>query len=451
MAYGALGGGTFTVQNKLLPGTYTKMISQPKVTSVWSERGYAAIALPLDWGKEGNILTLTAERLMSNSADLLGHAYTDEEMKPIRDIFKGAKVLHLYNLNSGGSKAQATVGGLLFTAVHPGNAGNNLSVRIEAVPGAPAAEGKAPEQVVITTYFDGREVDKQTIKAVEEFKANGFITLLGSITTDSLTLHTKLEGGENGAVLAGAHEDFLKKIQGEYYNVIAYAGEDEEVKRLYLSFIQNQVYNVGYMAQLVLHRTTANERFVTNVAYDALDDENKAASVYWYLGQSAGISLGQSVSAVVYNGEYEVSVVTDVLEGEEALKSGKLIMIKSDGDTKILEDVNSFTNYSKELGEDWSLNEVVRIVIQRIQNISELFNKYYMHKELNDDIGRGKLWADIAWSAREQFQNQLRLIEDYEDEDTIVRKGEQKGGVVILDQITPVVTMSKLYLTVAIA
>lgn len=445
MAYGALGGGTFTVQNKVLPGTYTRMISKAGNTNVWQDRGYATIALPLDWGKENEILTLSREQFEKHSVSLLGHEETDKELRPIREIFQGAKILHLYNLAKGGTAASAKIGELTVSAVHPGVAGDNISVKIEE-------DISESGLFRIVTSFNDREQDSQSIAKVEDFSPVGLITVSGKLDSSSATVSTKLEGGKNGTVTAAAHNDYLKKIQGEYFNVIGYAGDDETIRRMYEKFVTEQVYDVGYMCQLVVHKSeTANDRFITNVYYDAKGDGVKAyESVYWYLGQSAGIDLGKSIAAKTYTGETEVETITDTFEAENAIRSGRLVMIKSDGDVKILEDVNSFTNYSKDLREDWSMNEVVRIVIQRVQNISMLFNKYYMHKELNDEIGRAKLWSDIAWSAKEQFQQQLRIIEDYSEDDTVVTKGEQKGGVVINDAIKPVVTMAKLYLTVAI-
>lgn len=445
MAYGALGGGTFTVQNKVLPGTYTKMISQEKVTSVWQSRGYATIALPLDWGEENEVLTLTRDRLMKDAIQLLGHEATDPVLRPIREILSGAKVLHLFNLSKGGSQAKATIGSLQILAQHPGEAGNNLSVKIEA-------DINKSGLYRIITYFGSVEKDVQTIKDVSAFAPNGLITLSGALGEDSVTVLTHLENGKTGTVTNDAHNTYLKRIQGEYFNVIGYAGDDESIRSLYEKFVLSQVYDVGYMCQLVVHKSkSANDRFITNVYYDAIGDGDKPYdSLYWYLGQSAGVELGKSVAALLYNGETKVESVTDAFEAEKAIREGHLIMIKSDGDMKILEDVNSFTNFTKDINEDWSLNEVVRIVIQRVQNISMLFNKYYMHKELNDELGRTKLWSDIAWSAKEQFQRQLRIIEDYSEDDTVVTKGEQKGGVVINDAIKPIVTMSKLYLTVAI-
>ena len=55
MAYGALGGGTFLTQNKVLPGAYINYISVPRASNFFSDRGYATIGLELDWGATGGM------------------------------------------------------------------------------------------------------------------------------------------------------------------------------------------------------------------------------------------------------------------------------------------------------------------------------------------------------------------------------------------------------------
>ena len=52
----ALGGGTFISQNKKLPGTYINFVSAQKATSLVGERGVAAIAIEMDWGKDEEII-----------------------------------------------------------------------------------------------------------------------------------------------------------------------------------------------------------------------------------------------------------------------------------------------------------------------------------------------------------------------------------------------------------
>lgn len=56
-----LGGGTFISQNKKLPGSYINFVSASRASSALSERGIVAMPLALDWGAEGEIITVTNE------------------------------------------------------------------------------------------------------------------------------------------------------------------------------------------------------------------------------------------------------------------------------------------------------------------------------------------------------------------------------------------------------
>ena len=44
----ALGGGTFLVQNKILPGAYINFISVANASASLSDRGIATLPLPMD-------------------------------------------------------------------------------------------------------------------------------------------------------------------------------------------------------------------------------------------------------------------------------------------------------------------------------------------------------------------------------------------------------------------
>ena len=48
----ALGGGTFTVQNKKLPGSYINFVAAP-ASSLLESEGLRAMGLPLDCGRPG--------------------------------------------------------------------------------------------------------------------------------------------------------------------------------------------------------------------------------------------------------------------------------------------------------------------------------------------------------------------------------------------------------------
>ena len=58
-----LGGGTWSQQNKVLPGTYINVSSAAAASSALSDRGYVAMPIALDWGPEGEIFTIKADLL----------------------------------------------------------------------------------------------------------------------------------------------------------------------------------------------------------------------------------------------------------------------------------------------------------------------------------------------------------------------------------------------------
>ena len=55
----SMGGGTFTVQNKILPGSYINFVSTASAATL-GERGKAALPLELDWGPENRVFALEA-------------------------------------------------------------------------------------------------------------------------------------------------------------------------------------------------------------------------------------------------------------------------------------------------------------------------------------------------------------------------------------------------------
>ena len=71
----ALGGGNWLTQNKVLPGAYINFTSVSKASATLSDRGVAAIPLPLAWGPEGTVFEVTNGDLQKNSMDIFGYSY----------------------------------------------------------------------------------------------------------------------------------------------------------------------------------------------------------------------------------------------------------------------------------------------------------------------------------------------------------------------------------------
>ena len=118
----ALGGGSFTSQNKVLPGTYINVVSAAAASKALSDRGIATMPLELDWGVEGKVFEVKSEDFKDSSLKLFGYLYDDPKLTGLRDLFMGANTLYAYRLNGGGEKASNTYA----TALYGGIRGNDL-------------------------------------------------------------------------------------------------------------------------------------------------------------------------------------------------------------------------------------------------------------------------------------------------------------------------------------
>ena len=214
----ALGGGTFSSQNKVLPGAYFQFISTKGARNVAGERGVAAIALELDWGEDNVIFDLTAADTQKNSMAMLGYSYDSEKLKGIRDILKHAKLVHVYKLTSGGEKASNTYA----TAKYTGVAGNSIKTVI-------ASNVDNTSAYDVSTYMGTTLVDRQTVTSPAELKDNDYVSFKkdASLTKEA---GVSMTGGTNAAADTSAHQAFLDKIESyPDVNTIGYAGTDEIV------------------------------------------------------------------------------------------------------------------------------------------------------------------------------------------------------------------------------
>ena len=80
----ALGGGTFTVQNKELTGAYINFVSAANAASALSDRGICTMPLELDWGPEGEVFEVSSGDFQKNCLEIFGYDYTDEKLKGLR-------------------------------------------------------------------------------------------------------------------------------------------------------------------------------------------------------------------------------------------------------------------------------------------------------------------------------------------------------------------------------
>ena len=147
----AYGGGTWLFQNKVLPGTYINFVSLARAIVSLADRGYAAMAMELDWGVDGEVFTVENSDFQKNSLKIFGYSYDHEKMKGLRDLFSNAKTVYCYKLNEG-----ARASNDLATAKYSGERGNSIKITV-------ATNVDVPTMFDVTTLLDNKKVDVQTV------------------------------------------------------------------------------------------------------------------------------------------------------------------------------------------------------------------------------------------------------------------------------------------------
>lgn len=429
----ALGGGTFLVQNKVLPGAYINFVSRPRAMGSLGERGVVCIGMEMDWGREG-MLTVEAADFRTDSRALFGYDYLDEKMKDMRELFLHAKKVHLYRLN-GGKKATATEGNLTVTAKYSGERGNDICIAIvENVD----EDGKFD----VETYLGTEMVDSQTAANIEELEENAYVTFKG---TGALTAAAGLylTGGTTEEATGSAYTEFLAAAETEDFNVLAYNGSNETTKKLFVNFTKRM-------------REEEGVKFVT-VLYDYAEADHEGVIsvgtaselVYWVAGATAGAEVNESLTNMVYDGEYDVDVKLKKSEYIKGIQAGQFLFYEEDGKLRVLRDINSFTSFEATKNSDFSSNRVVRVLDSIANDVANIFSKYYLGKQSNNANGRNLLKAEIL-AYHEQLMK-IEAIENFTAEDLTVEKGVEKQDVVVFETVQPVDAMEKLYMKVEVA
>ena len=430
----ALGGGTFTVQNKQLPGAYINFVSAASADAALSERGIVTMPLKLDWGKENEVFRVDAESFQKNSRELFGYEYTHEKLKSLRDLFKNARTLYACRIGGGEKAANA-----FAKAKYGGGRGNALSVAI-------SAEGEE-NLFSVKTLLDGKEVDIQKVSEASELVNNPYLDFIPAAEL-SVTAGSPLSGGTDKAPSDEDYADYLNKIESFGFNVMAADVSDDTLKGMFAGFTKRMRDEMGIKFQLVLHDYSKADHMGVISVKNETTDENfpKESLVYWAAGAEAGCGINKSCQNKRYDGEFTVNADYTQSQLKAACANGELILHRVGSEIRVLEDINTLTTLTDEIGEVFKDNQTVRVTDQIANDIAVLFNTKYLGVVPNDSAGRVSLWADIV-KHHEQLKN-VRAIENFSDSDVTVTQGETKKSVAVNDAITVVNAMSKLYMTV---
>lgn len=423
----ALGGGTFTSHNKVLPGAYYNVISAARASSSLGERGVVALPIALQWGNEG-VLTVTAEDFQKDSLALLGYGYDAAELAPVRDVFKNAQKVHIFNLAGKGAVAATCDYG---TAKKAGARGNSLQLVIQK-----NIDDESLFDVIL--YFDGAVVFEQTVAAIANLSENDYVTW--SSQALAVTAGVPFTGGKDGTVDATTYQSAINAFESYNFNVLIAPADAID---LCVAFTKRMRDQVGVKFQTVIPK-------VTNADYFGIVQipEEQAAAVYWVGGALAGCAINKSNTNKLYDGEGVVTCDHTQSELEDCIKTGVFVLHKVEDEIRVLTDINSFVSFTQDTNDLFASNQTIRVVDQCANDDARSFNKHFLGKVQNDQSGRITFWNDIV--TRRQEMAEMRAIETFEPDLLSVELGKGKGDVVVANAITIIGTMEKLYMTTEI-
>lgn len=433
-----LGGGSFTLQNKILNGAYINFVSASKASATLADRGVATMPLELDWGVDNAIFEVTPADFQKNSMMIFGYPFTHEKMKGLRDLFMNIKTLYAYKLTSGGVKSENTYA----TAKYAGTRGNALKVVI-------AANVEDPAKFDVKLYMDNTVVDEQfAVASAADLVPNDYVTWKADSEL-SVTAGIALTGGTNGAVDGTSHQTYLDKVEPYSFNTMGVVTTDDTTKGLYAAFVKRMRDQVGAKFQCVLHNKAADYEGVISVKNDAVGSTSVADLVYWVTGAEAGCPVNKTLLNQKYDGEFTVDTDHKQSVLETAMKSGEFMFHNVNGEVRVLADINTFVSGTDEKSvEIFGENQCVRVMDQIANDIAVIFNTKYLGKVPNDAAGRISLWNDIV-KHHAQLQD-IRAIQDFNPDDVTVNQGDAKNSVVVGDAVVITVAMAKLYMTVTV-
>ena len=433
-----LGGGTFTLQNKILNGAYINFVSASKASATLADRGIATMPLELDWGVDSAVFEVTPADFQKDSLKIFGYPFTHEKMKGLRDLFMNIKKFYAYKLTSGGVKAENTYA----TAKCCGVRGNDLKVVI-------SANADEPAMYDVKLYMGTVLVDEQfAIASAADLKANDYVDWKSEAEL-SITAGIALTGGTNGTVDGTAHQTYLDKIEPYAFNTMGVVVTDDTTKNLYTAFVKRMRDQVGAKFQCVLYKKPADYEGVISVENDAIDSGSAADLVYWVTGAEAGCAVNKTLLNRKYDGEFTVNVDHKQSVLEAAIQNGKFMFHNVNGEVRVLADINTFVSGTDEKSvEIFGENQCVRVMDQIANDIAVIFATKYLGQIPNDAGGRVSLWNDIV-KHHGQLQD-IRAIEDFDPNDVTVNQGDKKNSVVVGDAVIITVGMAKLYMNTTV-
>lgn len=446
-----MAGGTWVSQNKVLPGVYINVKSQPNVSPNVGEKGVVAIAKALSWGAPGVVMEIIPGE---DVTPYIGYDIGSSQAQFLREMMRGtdvtagpSKILLFRYTGTSGVKASAVIDDLTATAKYTGTRGNDITIISTADP-------DTPTDFTVETVVGGLVVDTQVGATVGDLVSNDWVDFSGT-ETDALTATagTALTGGVDPTTSSSDDAAFLTAIEPYTFDIIAYDGSTGTVKDAYVAFTKRMNEDVGRKCQCVLGGATGyNSKYViaSNNGVKLADGSTLTAQnlVWWLAGAEAGALYYQSLTYAQYPTAVAANPKLTDAQVEAAIAAGQIAMIDDFGIVRIVTDIDQKTSVTPAEGAEFKKNRVMRVIMAFCNDVYKNFSNNYIGKVDNNESGRNLLRAWIIGYLNEMMAN--NGIQNFTADDVEVLPGDSIDAVLINVAIQPVDAIEKIYISVTV-
>ena len=461
-----MAGGTWTIQNKVLPGVYINFFSKASTLVTMGERGVVCISKVLDWGPIEEVIEITDP---AECFSKLGYDQTSSKLRWLQQMLlgtnrtSGASKVYIWGLKTTDAvKATGTEtddgNTLAATAKYFGVRGNDLSIVVSADPDNNSSHVK----FYVQTLLQGEVVDSQTLEA-----SAATVALSGLVDNDWVSFTTKtgnafatagisLTGGSNGTTIASTgFTDFMNAAELLTFNIIICQSSDPTLKQSFSNFVKRLTNDEGKKCQLVVSDyPSADSECVISVYPQTItpmegSDLTTEEVLCWVAGASAGANVDESLTYTSHPDAVGISPILTTQQQATALQAGQLVFVQQFDKVQVLQDINSFTGFTVTKGKQFRKNRVIRVLFDFANSIYKTYSLYYIGQTDNNEVGRDFLKAEII-SLLNMYEG-MGAMQNVNADDVTVLPGEESDAVVIECYIQPVDAIEKIYMNVTIS
>lgn len=437
-----MAGGNWTTQNKILPGIYTNFTGSGPGAPLTGARGIVGLPALFPWLPKGEPIAVQPRDVAGYVNDYGDYAIT------LREAAKNASLVYLYKLNEG-TKAAATLGNLVCTALYGGTFGNRLTVSIESVIGESGWFN-------VLTWIDGREADRQKVQDAAGLADSQWIHFTHMDPALVADAGTPLTGGADGTITAGDYQAFLAAMETREFQALACTSNDADIKAMFVEYAKRLRNDEGRYIQVVVPEMTGVDfegviSIKNGVVLEGGTAIDKVKATAYVAGATAGVPLTASLTNAVYPGAVDVDARFTLQQQEDLAKSGQFVFIPGAiGSGKVVaqKDINTLTTFTETTTYAFSKNKIIRTMDAVGSYITQTGMENFIGKVQNTPAGRDLFKSDVLSYLRSlESQGALREVSPA---DINIRQGELIDAVVVDYAIRPADTMDVIYNTIVV-